>query len=254
MRNGAGENICPWMANGLEADMEKHCAEGQLQDAVIPENNGLAEVKNDLGLIQNFVNSIEEKDLYTQGHSHHVHVIANTVFDSLPAQYKEKINRETLSKAALLHDVGKVFTPDHILNKEGKLDANEWDIMRQHPANGKVLLDNAGCAEIGDWILYHHERMDGRGYYGLQGAHIPLESRIIAVADTFSALRTYRIYRPAKSLEETLRLMRASAGTQLDADLVACFLSVDAESIAALECHCEICRQRRNALEAMLSG
>jgi HD-GYP domain-containing protein (c-di-GMP phosphodiesterase class II) len=234
--------------------MKNPCTEVQLQNVFIPGDNGLAGLKNDLGLIQKFVNSIESKDLYTKGHSHHVQVVADAIFDSLPTLYKDTIHKETLSQAALLHDVGKIVTPDHILNKEGLLDEKEWDIMRRHPAAGKNFLDNAGFAEIGDWILYHHERMDGRGYYGLQGTSIPLESRIIAVADAFSALRTYRIYRPAKSLEETIRIMRASTGTQLDSELVACFFSVDADVLAALECTCEICRQRRNTLEAMPSG
>ena len=202
-------------------------------------------------IIQDFIDMIEAKDLYTQGHSHHVKVVAEAVYDRLPWDYQQRVDRRKLSTAALLHDVGKIMTPDFILNKPAALADDEWLIMKQHPENSVEVLKNTCFAEFSHWILYHHERMDGRGYYGLQGEDIPLESRIIAVADTFSALRTYRIYRPALSISETVKILREARGTQLDGEIVDCFLSLDLDFLEKLECNCEICRQRRAALEAV---
>lgn len=232
-------------------EMRQKLIDAFLKEAATDKNgNALIELKSNNDLIRYFVNLIEAKDLYTQGHSHHVNAIVNAIFNCLPVAYQNKIDKEKLSMAALLHDVGKILTPDHILNKEGGLNEEEWQIMRQHPINGKSILANTSFADIADWIQYHHERMDGRGYYGLEGTQIPLESRIIAIADTFSALRTYRIYRPAKGLDETVRIMRESAGTQLDKDILDYFLSINLDVLENLECNCEICRQRRKAQES----
>ena len=196
-------------------------------------------------LIQSFINVMEAKDSYTQGHSHHVNVIVGAIFDCLPKSLQRRIDKEKLILAASLHDIGKIVTPSRVLNKDGALSDEEWQAMRQHPSDGKALLDGTPFTELGDWVLYHHERMDGRGYYGLTGEEIPLESRIIAVADTFSALRTYRVYRPAKSIADTIRIMQEAAGAQLDPMMVEHFLTLGQEFLEALECNCEICRQRR---------
>lgn len=200
-------------------------------------------------LIQSFINVMEAKDSYTQGHSHHVKVIVEAVFDCLPDALQHKLDKEKLTLAASLHDIGKIVTPVHVLNKDGSLNDEEWRIMRQHPSDSKTLLEGTAFAALGDWVLYHHERMDGRGYYGLKGEEIPLESRIIAVADTFSALRTYRVYRPALSISDSIRIMTEAAGAQLDPLLVEHFLALGAEFLEKLECHCEICRQRRKKQE-----
>jgi HD-GYP domain-containing protein (c-di-GMP phosphodiesterase class II) len=114
------------------------------------------------------------------------------------------------------------------------------------------IIKNTVFGDIGEWILYHHEMMDGKGYYGLKGNKIPFESRIIAIADTFSALRTYRIYRPAKSIEETIKILNELRGNQLDGELLKYFLSLDIEVLENLECNCRICRERRAALEKKL--
>lgn len=205
-------------------------------------------------LIQSFINVIEAKDSYTQGHSHHVKVIANAIFDCLPDTLQCRLDKEKLDLAASLHDIGKIITPTKVLNKDGALDAEEWQVMRQHPSDGKMLLEGTPFAELGDWVLYHHERMDGRGYYGLKGEEILLEARIIAIADTFSALRTYRVYRPAKSIADTIKIMQEAAGPQLDPELVEYFLSLGSEYLEMLECNCEICRQRRQYLERQAAG
>ncbi|MCL2480998.1 MAG: HD domain-containing protein [Spirochaetaceae bacterium] len=204
---------------------------------------------DDNKLIQYFIDVIEAKDKYTQGHSHHVKVITEAIYDCLPKNYQNKLDKSKIINAALLHDIGKIETPDMILNKASSLTDDEWKVMQEHPKTSKEILKNTVFREMGDWVLYHHERIDGRGYYGLKEEKIPLESKIIAIADTFSALRTYRIYRPAKTMEETLKIMRESAGTQLDKELLEYFFSLDIKTLDKLECNCEICRQRREALQ-----
>lgn len=134
-------------------------------------------------IIQDLIDMIETKDPYTQGHSHHVKVVAEAIYDCLPRRHQEKVDKKKLLNAALLHDVGKILVPDHILNKESALTADEWIVMEKHPDYSREILQNTCFRGLNDWILYHHERLDGNGYYGLQGHNIPLESRIIAIAD-----------------------------------------------------------------------
>lgn len=188
-------------------------------------------------------NIIGARDEYTQGHSHHVFVVVEAILQA--GNYS--IDREKLAHAALLHDIGKILVPENILNKDDSLSDEEWNVIRQHPTNGRNLLQDTMFEDIGDWILYHHERIDGRGYHGLSRDEIPLASRIIAVADTFSALRTYRAYRHAKSIQETIRILKEAAGTQLDANVVQALLSYDESFLEALECNCEICKRRKEA-------
>ena len=202
-------------------------------------------------LFQYFVDVIEAKDPYTQGHSHHVKVITEAIYNCLPNNYQNTIDKTNLLLAALLHDIGKIKTPDHILNKETKLSEEEWEIMKRHPKDGIEIIRGTLFSNLGDWILYHHEMINGKGYYGIKGNEIPLESRIIAIADTFSALRTYRIYRPAKTINETIKIMNEIKSTQLDEDILNCFPKLDIKMLENLECNCRICIERRLALEKM---
>ncbi|MDL2301757.1 HD-GYP domain-containing protein [Lachnospiraceae bacterium OttesenSCG-928-D06] len=188
-----------------------------------------------------FSHIIGVRDEYTQGHSHHVAVVA----EAIARQATPHIDIKRLVQAALLHDIGKILIPDAILNKEGPLNDDDWKIMHRHPEEGKRLLSSSPLSDIGDVILYHHERMDGKGYYAVRGDDIPIESRIIAIADTFSALRTWRIYRPAKDIDNTINILKNAAGTQLDADLVKSFLTLGREVLENLECQCDICKCMR---------
>lgn len=254
------ESIKTWKRDALhqgvqERGREAWYSEYSIRICKIEEDRSFsrvsAQMEREGEIIQDFIDMIEAKDLYTQGHSHHVKVVTEAIYDCLPSAYQQKLDRRKLAEAALLHDVGKILTPDFILNKPAALADDEWLIMKQHPENSVEILKNTCFAEYSDWILYHHERVDGRGYYGLKGEDIPLESRIIAVADTFSALRTYRVYRPALNIAETVEILRNARGAQLDQEIVDCFLSLDLDFLEALECNCEICRQRRAALEAV---
>lgn len=138
-----------------------------------------------------------------------------------------------LARAGLLHDVGKLGIPDAVLEKHTSLDESEWILMRTHPEMGLTLLNGSGRSsrEILA-VLYHHERMDGSGYpYGLKAEAIPLEARIVAVADTYDALTSNRPYRRACSQDEARRVLREESGERLDPKAVrALFDALDVHS------------------------
>ena len=188
-------------------------------------------IKQTADIIQSMIIAMEAKDNYTKGHSEHVCRLVKLLYHNLPVSVQQTLNYEKLTDAALLHDIGKIGIPDQILNKPGRLTESEMDIIRQHPKNGKMILENTCYCDICDWILYHHERMDGQGYYHIPGDEIPLESRLIALADVFSAIYTDRVYRPKFSFDKAVEIIKESAGTQLDSDLVEVFLSIEKEEI-----------------------
>ncbi len=129
-----------------------------------------------------------------------------------------------LKLAAPMHDIGKIGVPDAVLNKPGKLDAAEWKEMKQHPIYGGEILKNpsADALILSETIaLYHHEWWNGKGYpYGLKGEEIPLEARIVAVADAFDALTSKRVYKPPFSLEKALTILEEEKGTHFDPAIV----------------------------------
>lgn len=138
-----------------------------------------------------------------------------------------------LARAGLLHDIGKLAIPDQILDKRSALDAAEWTLMRTHPELGLSLLGQGRSRREMLAVLYHHERLDGSGYpYGLNSASIPIEARIVAVADTYDALTSDRPYRKARSVQEARRVVLEEAGRRLDAKVVsAMFAALDAQLI-----------------------
>lgn len=177
--------------------------------------------------IYSLIGAVEAKDNYTKGHSEHVKNLVCIFYDHLPEKYKTLIDKHKLSDAAMLHDIGKIGIPDAILNKPAALTGEEYNIIKQHPERGYAILKNTIYKEIGIWVLYHHERMDGNGYYKLQPDKIPLEAKIIAIADTFSALFTDRIYRKRHSFDDSIVILQESINTQLDAELVEIFCGID---------------------------
>jgi HD-GYP domain-containing protein (c-di-GMP phosphodiesterase class II) len=126
----------------------------------------------------------------------------------------------------LLHDVGKIGIPDNVLRKPGRLTEDEYGIVKQHVALGDSIVRNLENTEaIRAGVRHHHERWDGRGYlHALAGEDIPLIARILAIADTFSAMTTSRPYRKALTIEESLVRLADAAGTQLDESLVDTFI------------------------------
>ena len=131
-----------------------------------------------------------------------------------------------LRLAALLHDVGQLCVSERIMAKPGILSVDELDILRMHPQySSEIVAGIPGLEEAALWVASHHERTDGRGYpEGLSGEAIPLESRILAVADTFVAMISDRPHRPRIDVPDAIRRLRSAAGTQLDPDLVELFI------------------------------
>ena len=132
---------------------------------------------------------------------------------------------ERVQLAGVLHDIGKIGVADSIVNKPGPLTPDEWVEMQKHPEFGARMLERAELFDIAEWVMAHHERPDGKGYpLGLSGEAIPLEARIVAVADAYEAMTTDRIYRPSIGHTAARAELRRGAGTQFDARVVAAFL------------------------------
>jgi diguanylate cyclase (GGDEF)-like protein len=139
---------------------------------------------------------------------------------------------ERIRAAGVLHDIGKLGVADAVLKKPGALTDEEWAEMRRHPELGARILDHANLRDISAWVLAHHERIDGRGYpHGLAGDAIPLEARILAVADAYEAMTADRAYRAALGHDAAQAELRDGAGTQFDPEVVAAFLGVLAPGV-----------------------
>jgi HD-GYP domain-containing protein (c-di-GMP phosphodiesterase class II) len=137
--------------------------------------------------------------------------------------------RRNLEFAALLHDVGKIAIPKAIINKPGRLDPAEWEVIKTHTLEGQKMLERVGgfMHEVRAIVRSHHERWDGRGYPdGLAGEDIPLEARIIAICDSWNAMRTNRAYRPALEYDAAVAELMSNSGRQFDPHLIPVFLAV----------------------------
>jgi HD-GYP domain-containing protein (c-di-GMP phosphodiesterase class II) len=145
----------------------------------------------------------------------------------------EEAALQNLEVAALLHDIGKVGIPDSILRKPGRLDDEEYALMKKHPEYGwAVLRMLPGFERAALDILHHHEFFDGKGYpAGLKGAEIPIVSRIVSVTDAFDAMVSSRPYRKGLPFEEAMRRLSDCSGTQFDPTVVKCFLSFAREEM-----------------------
>ena len=156
-----------------------------------------------------------ERDRYTGEHSESVVELAARVARGLGLDETE-VSR--VRSAALLHDIGKVATPDDILNKQGPLDEDEWVVMRQHPVVGeRILRAIPGLGSVARIVRHEHERFDGGGYPdGIAGDDIPIGSRIILACDAYHAMTSDRPYRKAMSHAEAIQELAAGAGTQFD--------------------------------------
>lgn len=185
-------------------------------------------VKNrTLEISEMLIGVIEARDPNLSGHSIYVRNLTKLLYKHLPFSLKHRINLVSLEYAALMHDVGKLAVPEAILNKPSSLDEHEWKVMKTHPDAGvKMLAPIKSFDVIMPWIKYHHERIDGNGYYGLKGKEIPLEARIICVADSYSAITMRRAYKDAKTYDEAVAILKDNAGMQFDTQLVDIFLSI----------------------------
>lgn len=183
--------------------------------------------RDDLELITALANALDSRDTYTMCHSE------NVAKYSLQIAKKMNLSKEScdiIHKGALLHDIGKIGIPEHILQKHGRLTNEEYKIIQSHPRIGYEMIKHVGNFHnngILDIVLYHHERFDGKGYpTGLKGNQIPLYARIVAVADTFDAMTTKRVYRDELNLDYTLNEIWKNKGGQFDPEVVDAFLSL----------------------------
>lgn len=170
-------------------------------------------------------NIIEMRDKETRQHIDRVREIALIFGEALGW---DKQDRVVLEFGALLHDIGKLIVPTEILNKNGEFTPEEWAIMRQHPEAGAKMLENIDHLKPAiPFVLYHHERWDGKGYpAGLAGEAIPVEGRIMAIVDAYDALRSKRPYQDQIPKEEALDRIREGSRTYFDPYLVRKFLEI----------------------------
>ena len=178
----------------------------------------------DEAALRSIAQTIELKDPYTRGHCDRVAAFALTIAESL------RLSEGTLraiKHGSWLHDCGKIGVPETILNRPGKLSAAEFDVVKKHPGWGAEVGRQANLPEeVINIILYHHERFDGRGYpTGAKGTEIPIEARIVAVADVFDAMSTDRPYAKGYDRAEAMRVMGVLRGAALDPQLVDIFLA-----------------------------
>jgi HD-GYP domain-containing protein (c-di-GMP phosphodiesterase class II) len=201
------------------------------------------------GTLDALTAALDLRDRETEGHSRRV------------VEYTARLARQmglpetdisSICRGALIHDIGKIGVPDSILLKPGLLDPEERHTMEKHPVAGyEMLLGVPYLANEIPIVLAHQEHWDGTGYpFGLRGEEIPLGARLFAIADTFDALTSDRVYRRARPCEEALAVIRAEAGTQFDPQAVAAFLTVPAEEWDIIRARVFEAVRRRRAWQA----
>ncbi|UCD04852.1 MAG: HD domain-containing protein [candidate division WOR-3 bacterium] len=175
--------------------------------------------------VYSLVQAIEMRDPYTRGHSLQVAKLASAIAEAIGFTGRDL---ELVKFAGLLHDVGKIAVPECILQKPSFLTSDEWKVIQLHPRQSATIIDPIkGLRQIRDWVLYHHERWDGRGYpKNIRGDRIPIQSRILSVCDTFSAMTEDRPYRKRLSDEEARTEIRKVSGSQLDPKIANIFLDL----------------------------
>ncbi len=176
-------------------------------------------------IVDTLLAALAERDYTAGGHARRLAELC------LALGRKLGLSSRQLSDLALLaqvHDLGKVGIPDGILLKKGPLSKEEWDIMRRHPEKSyRIAVASPDLSGIAESILKHHERWDGNGYpMGLKGEEIPMECRVLAIADAFDAMTGDRLYRKAMSKEEAVKELKRCSGTQFDPELVDIFVSL----------------------------
>ena len=191
--------------------------------------------------------AVEARDGYTGAHLERVTRYSQAVGAEL------QLGREqlrTLWIGSLLHDIGKISIPDRILNKPSALSSDELRVMREHPRLGAAILEQSSFLSTAvPTVLHHHERWDGRGYpFGLREGEIPIEARVLAVADAYDAIVTDRAYRARRSEDTALHELRRCSGSQFDPEVVQAFVQARErgfpEPVAPRFWHADLLAQR----------
>jgi len=182
-----------------------------------------------LGTLQAMVAAIDAKDPYTRGHSQRVAELSRDLAAAigLPDSFVR-----TAHLSGLVHDIGKIGVPEAVLRKAGRLDDDEFALIRQHPQTGyRILKDIPQIRDLLPGVLCHHEAWDGSGYpAGLESREIPLLARIVAICDSFDAMSSNRTYRNARPRDEVFAEIRRCAGVKYDPDIVPVFLGMNFEA------------------------
>ena len=210
-----------WTHRPFEIQGQRFCHEPTCQITV-----SIHELAESLG------RAIDLKDRYTQNHSADVAVTAYLIATALSL---DSNTRDIIHIAGHLHDIGKIGVSDQTLKNEGRLSDDQWLEMRNHPMFGyEILKEVKGLGHdggIADMVLYHHERCDGSGYpEGLTKEEIPLGAKILAVADSFSAMIDDRRYRKGRPRKEAAAEIARGSGTLYDPRVVTAFLSIETEA------------------------
>ncbi len=184
----------------------------------------------------------EKRDHETSNHLNRIKNYSRLIAEELAKmdKYKHIINRDFIKRlyhSAALHDIGKVGIPENILQKPGKLDTNEFELMREHTLHGGKMLGGPKFLEMAqDIAYYHHEKYDGTGYpYGSTGEEIPLAARIVAIADVYDAMTSKRSYKEAFSHDRTKKLITICSGGHFDPDVVDAFVAREQDFIRVKE-------------------
>lgn len=176
--------------------------------------------------LENLITALDLRDVETFGHSRTVAKYSQVLAKILGIKDKQTLSN--IRKGALLHDVGKIAIPDAILKKPASLSFEEWDKIKLHPTLGFGLIKEIKLVkEVGNIILYHHERYDGQGYpKKLKNENIPLEARIFSLADALDAITSHRPYRKERDFPTAKKEIQKNSSTQFDPQIVSAFCSL----------------------------
>lgn len=178
------------------------------------------------------VADIDQRSPGSEGHSYRVARLSGCLAAATGCSRSEQHN---IYLTGLLHDVGKISVPPHLLAKQEELTRDEYCLVRQHSKRGGQILQSIRhCRRLLPGVVHHHERIDGHGYpHNLSGSQIPLAARIISIADSFDAMTTPRNYRPARSIPSAMVELQRQSARQFDPDLVNKFLEMDLPHVIA---------------------
>ena len=176
-------------------------------------------------IISSTIKMLEMYDLYTRGHSENVAELAVQIAEEMGLSQNIVDN---IYWTGLVHDIGKMLIPLEVLNKEGKLSKSEYELIKEHPVLGSnALKSSSSLKQLADYVRYHHERWDGRGYPdGLKGDQIPIESQVICAADAWDAMRSKRTYREPLTFNHALAEIKDNKGLQFAPDVAEALINV----------------------------
>lgn len=226
---GGKQNIVAALESGADDFITKPFDNAELR-ARLSVGSRIVGLQTSQAVVFAFARAVEAKSPYTLGHAQRVTMYALRLATDLGLSASEC---DTIRRGGLLHDIGKISIPDTILDKPGRLEPEEMEIVKQHPVMGVTMIEGLhSLRDVIPLVRWHHERMDGRGYPDrLEGGAIPLLVRILSVADVYDALSSDRPYRGAIPHEECLDILREDAENGgLDPDLVDMFSDLFPES------------------------